>query len=302
MADVTVKKIAYGGWENCIEICNGLVNLVVTVDVGPRIIRYGFVGQENEFCEVEEMMGLTGGDEWRIYGGHRLWHSPEMKPRSYVPDNKPVDWCEIPGGIKTTQSVEEWTQIQKEMEITLSPDSTKVKILHRLINLGPWPVELSVWALSVMAPGGKEVVPQTQRDTGLLGNRVLALWPYTRMDDARVHWGDQYIILKQDRNSSAPFKFGTSNEDGWAAYFNHGHLFVKYYTHMMGAKYPDFGVSYETYTTDFMLEMESLSPLTVVEPNGKAEHLEKWELFDGVAMPSDDEESIHNALAGRVIK
>ena len=76
---VILRKISYGGWDNCIQITNGIVDLIVTTDIGPRIIRYGFVGQENEMCEVASTMGLTGGDEWRIYGGHRLWHSPEDK-------------------------------------------------------------------------------------------------------------------------------------------------------------------------------------------------------------------------------
>ena len=46
-----------------------------------------------------------------------------------------------------------------------------------------------------MAPGGKEVVPQGRRDTGLLPNRVVSLWPYSRLDDPRVHWGERYIFL-----------------------------------------------------------------------------------------------------------
>ena len=29
--------------------------------------------------------GKTGGSEWHIYGGHRLWHAPEVMPRTYYP-------------------------------------------------------------------------------------------------------------------------------------------------------------------------------------------------------------------------
>ena len=42
-----------------------LAELIVTGEVGPRIIRYGFIDQDNEFCEYEEWLGLTGGDELR---------------------------------------------------------------------------------------------------------------------------------------------------------------------------------------------------------------------------------------------
>ncbi|GBD97072.1 MAG TPA: hypothetical protein ENG83_09885 [Nitrospirae bacterium] len=155
MPGIRIQKIPYKGWDNCIQITNGIADMIITVDVGPRIIRYGFAGRENEMCEVESTIGLTGGDEWKIYGGHRLWHSPEASPRTYEPDNFPVQWEQIPNGIKTIQDTEPGTGIQKEMEITLSPENPEVNILHRLTNSGPWAIELSVWSISAMAPGGK---------------------------------------------------------------------------------------------------------------------------------------------------
>jgi hypothetical protein len=300
MPGVTIQKIPYRGWENCLRITNGIVDLVVTVDVGPRIIRYGLEGKENEMCEVESEMGLTGGDEWRIYGGHRLWHSPESLPRTYEPDNSPVSWKKIPDGIKTIQDTEPLTRIKKEMEISLSSETGRAHILHRLTNTGPWPVELSVWSITALAAGGKEVIPQTQKDTGLLPNRSLSLWPYTRMDDHRIQWGEKYIILKQDSKKKEVLKLGMPNEEGWAAYINHNHLFVKYYRHNSLAEYPDFGSSFETYTNDFMLEMETLSPLTLLGPDAQIEHRESWELFDDVPEPPDDEHEIERILARRI--
>ncbi len=298
MADVTVEQISYGEWDNCIKISNNVVDLVVTADIGPRIIRYGFCGKENEMCEFEETLGMTGGDQWRLYGGHRLWHSPEARPRTYEPDNFPVQWDKIPGGIRTVQVVEKGSNIQKEMEIVLSPDNSFVQILHRIKNKGLWPVELSVWSISAMAPRGKEVVPLTAKDTGLLPNRVMAIWPYSRLNDSRVTLGDKYIILRHDPDNKQPFKIGISNERGWAAYFNHDNLFVKKYTHNGNASYPDFGVSYESYMNDTMLEMETLSPLVQLAPDNEAEHIERWMLFNDVPVPSDNESEIDNILNG----
>ena len=300
MNNIEIKGVSYGGWDNCVEISNGIVDLIVTVDVGPRIIRYGFVGKENEMCEVGTTLGLKGGSEWRIYGGHRLWHSPEDEYRTYEPDNAPVSWEKVRNGIRTVQDVEQRTGIRKEMEITLSQEDSRVNVLHRLTNEGLGPIEVSVWSISAMSASGKEVVPQTRRDTGLLPNRNMVLWPYTRLDDPRISLGDKYIILRQDPSAIRPLKFGTSNEQGWGAYFNHGHLFVKYYEHKEGAIYPDFGASYESYTNDFMLEMETLSPLTMLKPGLSMEHSEAWELFDDVPMPRDNEAGIEEALSGRL--
>lgn len=300
MSGIKVQKISYGGWENCLRITNGIVELIVTTDVGPRIIRYGFIGRENVMCEVEATLGLTGGDEWRIYGGHRLWHSPESKTRTYEPDNKPVAWEETTEGVKTMQDVEVISNIKKEMEISLEPGSSRVRIIHRLTNKGGWPLELSVWSISAMAAGGIEVIPQSRQDTGLLPNRVISLWPYTSLKDPRVRWGDKYIILQHDPAIKHPFKIGLPNNDGWAAYFNHDCLFIKYFKHKMDAPYPDFGVSYETYANDFMLEMETLSPLTLLKPDDCVEHIEEWALIDKISMPSDEDGEIEKALADRV--
>ncbi len=299
---VRTSRVAYGGWPNCVRIENGICELIVTADVGPRVIFFGFIGKDNEMCNVKETLGATGGDEWRIYGGHRLWHSPENMPRSYEPDNEPIAVLEIQGGVHVIQPTEKRALIRKEMEITLVEGEAKVRVTHRLVNEGLWDVELSAWALTVLAPGGLEVIPQVKRETGLLGNRVLGLWPYSRMNDPRVTWGENYILLKQDENATTPFKFGSNNEEGWAAYFNHGHLFVKHFAHKSGAEYPDFGCSFETYTHNFMLEMETLSPLVRLAPGQKVDHLEKWELFDNVSMPEASEEAIEKALKGKVIR
>ena len=300
MHDIRIQKIPYGGWENCIQITNDIVDLIVTTDIGPRIIRYGFVGQENEMCEVTSTMGMKGGNEWRIYGGHRLWHSPESRERTYQPDNSPVRWEGILNGIKTTQDKEPLTHIIKEIEITLSQENTGVKILHRLTNLGVCPIELSVWSISAMAAGGKEIIPHACKDTGLLPNRVLSLWPYTNLTDSRIFLGDKYIILQQDQGIKHPLKFGISNENGWAAYFNHNHLFIKYHSHQKDMQYPDFGVSYETYTNDFMLEMETLSPLTILEPGSSVDHMERWELFDDLRIPANEEPEIEKIMTKMV--
>lgn len=300
VSGIKVQKISYGGWDNCIRVANGIVDLIVTTDIGPRILRYGFIGRENLMCDVKSTLGLTGGDEWRIYGGHRLWHSPESKARTYEPDNNPVAWEETPEGIKTLQDVEVISKIRKEMDISLDSGSSRVRIIHRLANKGVWPIELSVWSISAMAAGGREVIPQNRQDTGLLPNRLISLWPYTSLSDPRVRWGDKYIILKHDPAIKHPFKIGLPNNAGWAAYFNHHQLFIKYYKHEMHALYPDFGASYETYANDFMLEMETLSPLTLLKPDDCVEHMETWELFDKVPMPSDNEGEIEKTLADRV--
>ncbi|MDF2922846.1 MAG: hypothetical protein K0R57_1760 [Paenibacillaceae bacterium] len=293
---VTVKTIAYDGWGSCVEISNGIVDIVATLDLGPRIIRYGFTGESNMFKEdrdrsISNPVNFGGKeDNWYIYGGHRLWTSPEGNPRSYYPDNEAVSWRATESGVVLTPPEEKWTQLQKEIEISMD-DSGEVTVLHRITNKGPWPAELALWALSVMAQGGTAIVPQVKRETGLLGNRVLALWPYSRMSDERVSWGDEFVLIRQAQGPT-PFKLGTNNENGWAAYYNSKNLFVKYYKHDAAAVYPDYGVSFEAYVNDHFLELESLGELAVLAPGASGSHTEVWNLFQNVELPVGDETAL----------
>lgn len=286
-----MEKVAYRGWENCIRLSNGIIELLVTTDVGPRIIRFGFVGADNEFAEYEEWWGKTGGEEWRNYGGHRLWHAPEHQPRTYAPDNDPVAVEDHGAFVRFIQPVEASSGIQKEMDITLAPDTARVKIVHRLRNTTLWDLTLAPWALSVMAPGGTAIIPLPPRGShegNLLPAGTLALWPYTDLADPRWTWGTAYVLLRQDPQATTPQKIGTMAHKGWIAYARNGHLFVTIVASQPGLPYPDLGSAVESFTNARMLEIETLGPLAVLAAGAAVEHVVEWALFDGVATPSCD--------------
>ncbi|MDD4797189.1 MAG: hypothetical protein PHO66_05430 [Eubacteriales bacterium] len=290
---VLIKEVQYGDYGTCVSLSNGAIELLVTVDAGPRIIRLATPGGENMFGELPFDRNSA---EYQLMGGHRLWHSPEAQPRSYEKDNAPVFWEKIENGIRTVQKPESWAMTEKEMEIVLEDDVPGVSVLHRIRNCGAWPVKLAAWGITILSPGGLEVVPMPRRDTGLLSNRVLGLWPYSNMMDERVTWGQRYITLRQNPQAKVAFKVGLNNEQGWAAYFNHGQVFIKQHYHEMGEKYPDGGMSYETYTDGNVMEMESLSPLTLLDPDKVVEHAEYWALLDDFAEPRNEEEALDEAM------
>ncbi len=296
---MAVERTAYGGWENCYRITNGLVEVVVTADVGPRVIRFGFVGGPNEFAEFAEQLGKVGGEEWRIYGGHRLWHAPEAKPRTYYPDNEPVEVHVLDEfSLLVVQPTEQWTGVQKSLQITLHPTEAQGTVLHRLTNRNLWTIELAPWALSVMAKGGRAVLPQPPfipHEEKLLPARPIVQWHYTDMTDPRWTFGKRYIILRQDPTRSNPQKLGIANPDGWAAYINGDRVFLKRFQHIEGATYPDFGCSTEVFTNADMLEVETLGPLTPLQPDETVEHEERWFLFRNIAV-GETEDEIAQAL------
>ncbi len=291
--------VAFGGWPRCVRLSNGIVDLIVTTDIGPRIVRFGFEGEANEFRLFDELAGQTGGSEWRGYGGHRLWHAPEVQPRTYAPDNDPVTVTTHAGRVRFTQPVEGATGIEKEMELWLAADAAHVHVVHRLRNRGLWPVTLAPWAISVMAPGGTAIFslpprrpfPEALQPTGLL-----ALWSYTDLGDPRWGWGHRFVLLRQDSGATGPQKIGAAVPAGWVAYHRADHLFVKRFRPVAGARYPDLGCSVEVYTDSAMLEVETLGPLVTLEPGSTTEHEEHWHLFRDVPPIAGDEEVEQHVL------
>jgi hypothetical protein len=303
MADppsVSIEKVVYKRWQECIRISNGQVELIATTVVGPRLIRFGFVGGENQFRELPGQIGLTGGTEWRLYGGHRLWHAPEASPRTYEPDNAPIQAMVDGGVVRLIQPMEKTTGIQKEMAIQMDPEGTHVQIRHRLTNRGLWPVTLAAWSLSAMERGGRAVLPQSRKSTpnNLLPNRAVILWPYSEMTDPRVVWGKRYVLVQQDPAVARAFKVGMTSTDGWAGYVRKGQLFLKRFTPVADVLYPDFGSSLEVYTNGDFLELETVGPLRELRTGQSVEHTEDWYLLRDA--DAQDEAAIERTILPQV--
>jgi hypothetical protein len=282
----------WGGWSQVAHLSNGTLELRVPLEIGIRISSLAFAGGSNQFAEMRDQLGKAGGTEWRIYGGTRLWHAPEVMNRTYSLDNAPIHFEAQPDGCVLTQATDH-AGITKQVIIALHPTGASARITYRLTNAGLWPVELAPWALNVMAPGGTAIVPLPPRgshDQEVLPNTRLTLWSYTNMADPRWRWGREYVMLAQDSQATVPQKFGLANEQGWAAYWNAGTLFVARAGYVHGAAYPDYGCSYEFFTNAVFLEMETLGPLVTLQPGQTAEHIEDWMLLRDVPQPRTEDD------------
>ncbi len=286
------ETIPYAGWDQCIRIHNDTVELVVTTQVGPRIIRYGFIDAPNEFVEYPDQVGQAGGDVYRSYGGHRLWAAPEVKGWTNHPDNEPVDVSNDGREVVFSAVPERGTGFRKQIGVTLGDTGSAVRIRHILTNTGDRPVECALWALSVMAPGGTAILPQEgfiSHAEKVLPARPLALWHYTDMSDPRWTWGRRFIRLRQSAGSRDPQKAGVLTSDGWAAHARDGRMFIKRFPFDESAVYPDHGVNVEVFTNYRMLEVESLGALAPLLPGESREHVEDWSLHTIGDLPSDEE-------------
>jgi hypothetical protein len=289
-----VDVIEYRGWKNNLRLANGDAELVVTLDVGPRVISYRLPGGVNVMKNYDEMMGGTNEPEWQIRGGHRFWLAPEDLTRTYFPDNRPLKWEKIgPHAARFTPPPETEYGVQKVMELKLGERGTRVEVALRVTNVGSRPTELAPWGPTVMAPGGVEIIPlppkknhplhpkNAKSPADFAPNQELILWPYFDFADTRWTFGKKYAFLRQDVNKG-PTKIGLAHREGWVAYLNSGVLFVKRFDYREGAVYPDLGTRYQTFSNEDMLEMETVGELVTLQPAASAELVESWELHGNV--------------------
>ncbi len=293
-AAVKVEKVEYKGWQNCHRVTNGEIEAIVTGDVGPRIIRFGFVGGQNMFKEYAEQLGKTGEAAFQLRGGSRVWKAPEDPVATWAPDNVPVNIKITPTGLIATAPVEPLTKLQKEIEISMEGTGTKVTVSNRITNHGLFALEFSPWVLTMMAQGGMVVAgfpPRGTHPQNLEVTNPLSMWAYTDLSDPRWKFTKKYLTLRQDPNNSNAQKLGSFNVDTWAAYLLNGEAFVKRSKADPTKTYPDFGCSFETFTNNEFLEIETLGPMTKVQPEHMVEQVEQWGLYKNVkpAAITDDE-------------
>lgn len=304
-AAVRVEKTEYKGWTNCYRVSNGEVELIVTGDVGPRIIRFGFIGGQNLLKEFPEQLGKASEEKFQLRGGDRIWKAPEDSVATWAPDNVPVEITVTPTGLVARAPVEPLTKLQKEIEVSLSDSGAQVTVTHRITNRSLFAVEFSPWALTMMAQGGVAITgfpPRGRHPINLEATNPLVMWAYTDLSDKRWNFTKKYLLLHQDPNNANAQKLGLFNKDTWGAYLLNGEAFVKRTTADPAKTYPDFGCSFETFTNNDFLEIETLGPLTNVQPGHTAEQMEHWGLYRDVKLSEVTDDAIDKVILPLVQK
>ncbi len=309
MSKLIFGKTNYKNFGECLTVTNGLFEMYITTEIGPRIIKLNPVGKENIFFEdidrvlnkepklIEDFYGKDNSG-WNLYGGHRLWLSPEDSQKTYIPDNDKVN-IDISGNVITLMPpVQKALGMMFKIVITLPEDSMTIRVEHIVENCSGHLEECAVWPLSVMSTGGVAVAPISCDDTESLPNRHIVFWRQTDIFDKRAIIGNKYIVLKQEQDINRSWKIGFSNNEGIIYFFNHGYAFKKSYpVDCENSIYPDRGSTCELYTNEFFLEAESLSPLVTLKTGEKITHTETWQLFENVTLENFDDETIDKTVS-----
>ena len=263
-------------YGKCLFADNGVIEVGIPLDFGLRVGHFSFVGEKNVFFEQpNDMEKFTTDKGWRIRGGHRLWIAPES-PLTNCPDNEPISYTVSDDTVTLVQKEDPWLHIIKTF--TLKFDGAKLEVVHRIENLSEDELECSLWAISVMAAGGTEYIDFERRDGGMDHWHRISTWDYTSLGDPRATYTRDEIKIRH-LPVDERYKIGVGHPFGPVRYENDGVVFKKYFAVEKDKIYPDANVSYETFFSQYMVEMESLSPLGRIEKGERMEHSEVWELL-----------------------
>ncbi len=300
---MSLEVLTYMGLPSCIKLSNGIVDVIASTVVGPRILFYGPTSGSNVFGHFPDASKETELGTWKPYGGHRLWVWPEVFPATYAPDNNPIDHtAEGDFGLLLRQPIDK-AGMQKQIRISMAPEGTSVRLEQTVTSHNLWPVDIAAWAISIVDTGTSIVprVPFQSHDDYVPVSQPIALCAFTDLQDPRFTLGLKYLLLRGDPDRPDAQKLGLLNKQDWCAHLVNNLLFVKRFKHDEHAEYPDFGVNTEVYTEGSFQELELLGPHRVVATGDSLTLTEEWNVFTDVELATPvDLERLDAAVSPKI--
>jgi len=312
-----ITKVKAFGWENCYRLTNEGVEMIVTADVGPRIVFWGLENGKNLLKLFENQLGRTNDEEWLLYGGHRLWAAPEDPHLSYLPDNQAV-LVEFESGDGSLSFIRPADASGLERKLTILPlrqnqnviksgskndfglTGKEMKALgsfivrNEIINRSEEMIKTASWGITSFEAGGLGFMPlekNKEPEKALQANNRLNLWDYSSLADPAYQWEENRLEIQQAK-AQRKQKVGTYTVKPWLAYHLDNLLSLIHLPMEQESteNYPDQGSNIEIYFDQEMLELETLSPWKSLQAGESVWHDEIWTLFD-LSSDSSDQKS-----------
>jgi len=257
----------------------GDVQVTVALGAGPRILRYARRGGPQLFADLPGEVIESATGDFAFLGGHRLWRAREIPSITYEPDDRAAEIDRTTDGFRLT-GPPGLDGISRIVELKQRDDATVVD--HTLRNDGSGAVRCAAWSITQLVPGGTAVLAQPLDPVDAAGALPTGRSCFGRTDPAgpevELRRSEAHIHASPTQTRS---KIGQANRRGWLAYALGGEVFVKWAPlHDDSREYADLGASVECYRDHRFLELESLGPLTEIEPGSELRHREVWTLLE----------------------
>lgn len=278
---VRVERVVFHGL-GAFELRTARARLVVVTEVGPRIAHLSLGRGPNLFFWDDPPEKKRG--DWVLRGGHRLWvtrpHADEAE-ETYAADNLATTVRVQPHGLTVTSRADA-SAVSKSLTIT-AIDARRFEITHRLSNRGDMLWSGGAWALTCTRPtrGARYGIPLGgDGEWDAFSVVIPRRWGgdhSSLVDDPQLRWREHCLVInprgiESKRMLEAPR--GVLGMSSPAA----GCAFVKQ-ARRIGGEYPlDTNVAYYVAPANFMVELETMSPIQRLRPGETLTHVERWSL------------------------
>jgi len=179
-----------------VAISNGAIEIIATLEFGPRVLCFGLSGHPNLLYEQPpDSTYLTAESGWRLYGGHRLWLAPECE-KTYWPDNSPVEHEFINDGFVLMQSLDEFLSARKSIKIRFTDCPNTAEVAMEIENAGSKALVGAPWAVTAMRSGGVMRVPFYSEELSATPTRFISLWGNTSLADERLEFKENEVVVR----------------------------------------------------------------------------------------------------------
>lgn len=294
-------------WGPVFVVQNGLITLAAVPNLGGRVMQYD-LGEHASIYVDEDEIGIMPLDGDILIGGFRVlpspqsdfgWPSPpelDLNPYTCEIRTNSADSAiiflesEVVNNTITKYSTHQGLQFKRQL--TVYKASTRVKVEMTMVNTGSTSMEHGIWDITQCVCSNNGAVD--------LEN----IWVYFKKNAAGamakgyVEYTDQANGTDEEKAQWHPDaaeggimgvqfmqkvgKIGADCNAGWIAHVDRldGYAYVKTFTYVDGATYPDGGASVQVYTCSNTMtptvEVEVLGPLTTLGQNDSARLVENW--------------------------
>lgn len=298
--------VTQNGYDNCIELKNKEIRVVLEPNMGGRVLVYELNGKNVLYHNPNQdgVIYKPGGESVNPVGGRF-----DIGPEKITPRRPALFLGKWDGSIIGKREAELVSQkdtstgVQLIRRFKLDEHGSKLEYTQTIKNVSSDTKYYCSWSRTFVKGGGISVTPLNPRSRFPKGYIIYGpgnVMDFMPADEPNVMVNNG--LLEIVGAPSRP-KFVMDVSDGWLAYITKDdQLFVKKFTVFPERVYGEMSAANVSiwYNKEEMCEIEPMGPMETIEPGKAVSFTEIWYLLD-YKYPSDhraDPESIINTIKG----
>ncbi len=276
-----IKQIKFDGFD-AVEISTPVLKAVLIYEIGPRIAFFGKADAENLLYWDKNAVTRN---EWKLYGGHRVWMTRPMADESedtYLSDNTRCSLELSERKVVATAPAHPVNGLEKGIEVEIISE-TQLRVRNFIKNSGSLIYSGGVWSPTCVNPNGKQIViPLGDDDSSwdvvrIVIPRVFAGNRTTLEDDQAVFIGNDLVVSPKGRT----LKRCCCAPKGKVLLKCDNYIFEKYSPYNKLLRYPFEGCNVACFVgkDNFMAELETFGGESDIAPGTTIDNTEFWSIL-----------------------